>query len=481
MTSVPVLLIVVPLAAAAVAALARTSRLAQRAVSLLAVAAVVGFGVALLAATADGDLVVTVVGGSEARYYIALTVDPFSALVVAAAGVVATAVLTTMMLRGDDHHPLLHPLVLVLLAGALGTFVTGDLFNLFVFFELTLLASYVLLVIGGRAEQTRAASVYVTVNLFGSLAFLAGAGLLYGATGTVNLAVLATAPPAPGREIAEVVIVVAFALKAALLPLGGWLRVAYPVVAAPVGALFGALLTTVGVVALYRVVPVAFTSAAVQPAVLAAGAATAVVAAVTAVAVPGRRRVLALVVMAQAGLMAVGVGLGGAGALAAGMVFVVQDVVAKAAAFLALGAVDDLDTGDRELATARPVLAAVIGVVLASLAGLPPTSGFVGKALLVRESLAGGAWAVAAAVLAASLAVLAAGVALWRRSAWAVPRGASVAAPREARRRAAVVPAAVLAAVVLAIGLVPGPLIERTRAAADILTRPDAYAGEVLE
>lgn len=475
--------IVVPLAAAALAALGRRSRWLQRIVTLAAVTAVLGIGIHLIASTTGGTVLTTVLGGTDARFRIALVADPLSALVVTVTALVALACTVALIARDDDENRLLLPVLLVLLAGSLGTFVTGDLFNMFVFFEVTLIASYVLLVIGGTAAEARAAAVYVVINLAGSLVFLLGVGLLYGAVGSVNLAVLATETARPPvRAVAEAVVVVAFALKAALLPLGGWLRVAYPVTPRAVSALFAGILTTVGVVAMYRVIPLAFGSTGALTAVLVAGTVTATGAALAAAAPAGRWHIVTLVVMAQAGFMVVGVGLGTVDGIAAGVVFVVQDVIAKTAIFLALSATGDADTGGRDLALHRPVLAATIGVTLVSLAGLPPTSGGIGKALLVRAALLAGQPVVAAVLLLASLLVLAAGVRLWHRTSWQAqePGGEHRAVAPPVRRRIAAAPAVVLALALLVIGLQPAWLDASARSAAQVLIDPEAYTRQVL-
>ncbi|MDX1622180.1 MAG: proton-conducting transporter membrane subunit, partial [Nitriliruptorales bacterium] len=184
---------------------------------------------------------------------------------------------------------------------------------------------------------------------------------------------------------------------------------------------------------------------------------------------------------AQAGLMVVGVGLDGPAGMAAGMTFVVQDVLAKGALFLVLAAAADIETDGRDLARVRPVLATVLIVILVSLAGLPLTSGFVGKALIVRAALDGGEIAVAVLVLIGSLLVLVAGCRLLLRTVWD-PVEADDMSGRISllRRRWAVVPAAVLAVLVLAVGAWPAWLGAPVEAASSLLSDPATYAEEVL-
>lgn len=482
MNVVAVAPIVLPLLVAALSALWRGRRGVQRTLAIATVAIVGAVGIVLTWRATTGSPVITVIGGSDARYRIALVADAFGSSATVAVAFVGLAALITMALRADDHHPLMVPAVLVLLAGVWGTFMTGDLFNLFVFFEVALVASYVLLVVGGTTAQARAGAVYVTVNLLGSLVFLAGVGLLYGATGTVNLAVLATDAPRPAvREVAEAVILAAFALKAALLPLAGWLRLAYPVAPRTVAALFAAVLTTVGAVAIYRVVPVAFAVDGARTALMYLALSTVLGAGLAALAVPGVWRMASLIVMAQAGLMVVGIGLDGSAGTAAGMTFVVQDIVAKGALFLALASTADIDTEERELVSSRPVLSAVLILLLGSLAGLPLTSGFVGKALIVRAAFDGGEVVLGALVLTGSLLVLAAGCRILRETIWTAPDvKATAVGPSIGRLRWAVVPAAVLAGLIVITGIVPAWLDDPVNAAATLLSDPAMYAEEVL-
>jgi multicomponent Na+:H+ antiporter subunit D len=482
-THLPVLVVVLPLFAAALTALVRRSPVVQRVITIATLTAVTVIGGVLVAATAGGGIVATVVGGHPAALGIALTVDPLGAVMVLVTGVLALAAVAAMSLRRDDGHPFAHPVVLVMLTGVWGSFVTGDLFNLFVAFETTLIASYVLLVLDGTRRQARAGAVYVTVNLLGSLVFLAGVGLLYGTAGTVNLAQLAAQPTQMSSgAIGPALVVLAFAVKAALLPFSGWLRVAYPVAPRAVSPLFAGLLTTVGVVAMYRVMLLSFGEAPVlRQAILVAAIATAIAGGLATLAVTGPAPLLAHVVLAQAGFMAVGVGIGTVDAVAAGIFFVVQDVVIKTALFLGAFATDDVATDGVGLVQARPILAVTVAVAGLSLAGFPPLSGFVGKALLIRSAFDAGLVIASVGMLVASFGVLVAVGRLWRGIVWrTVADEVTSAVASRGRRRVTAVPAMVLASAAILIGVVPGPLHELATRAAEVLTDPAAYARTVL-
>lgn len=475
--------VLVPLAAAALAAIGRRSHLLQRSLALASAAVVVTAGVALLTATTTGRMPVTALGGWPHRFAIVFTGDPFAALLVTTSGVVALAVLATAVGTAEDGHPFFHPLVLVFLAGVCGSFLTADLFNLFVFIEVALTASYVLATLEASRRQVRAGAVYIATNLAGSLLLVTGVAWTYAAAGTVNLADFAGGagrlPAVPGAML-----LVAFGVKAAAFPLGGWLAVTYPHLQRSVAALFGGLLTTVGVVALYRVLALAL-HARLRAPLLAVATATIVVGAVAALGRRAPEEILAFQVIAQVGFMLLGAGLFGPAGLAAGVFFVVQDVVVKTAAFLSLGGARDAtqDAGDT-LERARPLLSLAFFTVVLSFAGLPPTSGFVGKLLLLRAAFDGSQYAVAALALVGSLLTLAALLRAWRIAFTSpreqVPAPSTGPSPRRLRVSGAA-PAAALAGLALAVGVFPAGLTGHAQRSAAWLAPPDRYATAVLE
>ncbi|HEX2028410.1 MAG TPA: proton-conducting transporter membrane subunit [Nitriliruptorales bacterium] len=476
--------VLVPLTAAALAALGRRSQLLQRGLAVASVAVVVAAGAALLTATTTGRIPVTALGGWPNRFAIVFAADPLAALLVTTTGVVALAVLGAAVGTAEDGHPFFHPLVLVFIAGVCGSFLTADLFNLFVFFEVALTASYVLATLAATRRQVRAGAVYIATNLAGSLLLVTGVAWTYAAAGTVNLADFAGGA---GRlpAVAGAVLLVAFGVKAAAFPLGGWLAVTYPDLPRSIAALFGGLLTTVGVVALYRILALAL-HARLRTPLLAVATATIVVGALAALGRRAPDEILAFQVIAQVGFMILGAGLFGPAGLAAGVFFVVQDMVVKTAAFLSLGGARDVTGHDAgaTLERARPVLAFAFFLVVLSFAGLPPTSGFVGKLLLIRAAFAGAQYAVAALALVGSLATLAALLRAWRITFTAprqeAPEPSTGPGPRR-MRIAGAAPAATLAVLALAVGMFPAGLAEHAQRSAAWLVAPDRYAAAVLE
>jgi multicomponent Na+:H+ antiporter subunit D len=484
----------VPLTAASVSLLSRRRIVLQRIVGFAALAVTAACGVALTAVTLNAGVVHAVIGTDEALTGVALTADPLGAALVVATAVLTTAVLVAMAAAGDDdERPFLHPLVLVLVSGACGSFVAGDLFNLFVLFEVALIASYVLLVLGDELPTLRAAVVYTGVNLLGTLLLLTGIAGVFGVAGTLNIALLAeqTSVEQDAAMPGAVLVTIAFMLKAALLPFSGWLVVGYAAARRTTMALFAGTMTTIGIAALYRVVMLGFGGAEVlRLIVLGAAAATLPLAPLAAIKARDEGRVLALLIVAQVGFMGVGFGLGTAAGLAAGVYFILQDVLVKTAAVLAYRPLEARWPPSGALRTAAIATFAVLAL---SMIGMPPFAGFVGKALLVTAAFETRSWAIVAAMLAASAAMLAAVLALWRGpgerpAGTTATRDGTIAPPADletlpqARWRSAVAlaPAAVVALAALAAGVLPAGLLRLAEAAARVLLDPPAYAREVL-
>jgi len=474
----------------------------------VAAAVLVTAGV-LLAATSDGSVVALHLGGWPAGFAISLAADTFAALMLAVTSVVTLACAAFAAAAGDDRQRFFVPLVLLMSAGGYGAFLAADLFNLFVLVEVMLVPSYVLLALGGGARLS-AARVYVTVNLLASTVFLAGVGLLYGVTGTVNLGALAGAATAsPAVAAAGAVVLVALAVKAAVVPLHGWLPRTYPHASPAVTALFSGLLTKVGVYALIRIVAVVYEGDAGGPWPWAVAAATTMVVGVLgALGESGMRSVLTFHMVSQIGYVLLGPALFGTAGLGAAIFYLVQYIPVKAALLLCAGAVRSTYGTDRldrlgGLARRHRVLAVTFVVAALSLAGLPPFSGFVAKFVVLRAAAEQGSYLLLAVAVTVSLFTLLSMMKIWTGAFWgepvpedpraeaaagparrATPAGgerAGAAAPaRTARMRPALVaPAACLAALTVALGLGAQPLLALSGGAADQLGRPAGYARAV--
>jgi multicomponent Na+:H+ antiporter subunit D len=488
-----ILPILVPFAGAVVSLLAWRSLTVQRVVSVGGALALLGAGMALFEAVRAQGILVVQIGNWPAPFGITLAADLFSAVMVLLAGVIAVAVAVFGLgsLDRRREHFGYYPLFHVLLMGVCGAFLTGDLFNLYVWFEVMLIASFVLLVLGGERAQLEGGVKYVALNLVSSAIFLAAAGITYGVVGTLNFADLAqrlpTLPqPGVARTLATLLLV-AFGIKAAIFPLFFWLPASYHTPPVAVTTLFSGLLTKVGVYALIRVFTLAFPlDALTQPLLLGVAALTMITGVLGAVAQHEMRRLLAFHVVSQIGYLILGLGLGSPLALAGAVFFIVHVTLAKSALFLVAGIAQRL-CGSVELARLgglyrdHPWVALMFLIPALALAGVPPLSGFWAKLLLVQAGFAGAHWWVTGAALAVSILTLFSMTKIWAAAFWSP--AAVDAQPAVLGRRAALLlgaPAATLGLLTVAMGMVAEPAVAIAQQAAAHLLDPAAYVAAVL-
>jgi len=432
---------------------------------------------ALLDATASGDSLRVGFGQWPAPFGIEFVIDRVSALFVALQAVLL--LVTLLALRPESHGPGVlrraHPLLLLLTMGLFGAFMTGDLFNLFVMFELVLVCSYLLLQVPGTPRSRIAALPTVIVNLVASLLFLGGLGLLYAACGSLNLADLsqqiAAAPPAL-RRAAIAMLIVAFATKAALVPLCFWMPATYPTLSAPIAALFAGIMTKLGVYALIRLVPLLVHEPLLREVLVWAGGLSALLGVLAALAQYELRRLLGFHSVSQVGYMLLALGLTSIEGVAAAIFFALHHSLVKSTLYLVA---DELERGNatrdlRQMDFRRlpgPLLAASFGVAAFSLAGLPPFSGFFGKLSVFGASLEAGAFAALAMATAASVATLASMLKIWRFAFQTRP--AAEPAPKGIRAAPRPLAIGAMVALVLALGFAAGPVYRFSEAAAEDL------------
>jgi multicomponent Na+:H+ antiporter subunit D len=490
MTVLVVLPILVPLVTA-IGTLLAPGRTARAAIAVLGTAGLLAAALALLARVWNDGIQATAVGGWPAPFGIALVADLLAAIMICLAGIVGVAVVLYSLAAIERRRERFgyHALVQVLLMGVCGAFLAGDVFNLYVWYEVMLIASFVLLTLGGRRGQMEGGVKYVTLNLMASALFLASAGLLYGFFGTLNMADLAINVHRglqPGLvTTVSILFLVAFGIKAAIFPLFFWLPASYHTPALPVSALFAGLLTKVGVYSLIRVFTLIFVG---QPElthrlILAIAGLTMVVGVLGAATQMEIRRILSFHIVSQIGYMIMGLGLFTRLALAGSVFYLIHHIIVKTNLFLIGGLVFRL-RGTYQLSALgglsreAPWLAGLFLVAALSLAGIPPLSGFVAKLTLVRAGLEAGSYVIVAAALAVSLLTLYSmtkiwGEVFWKDAPWAPAGQTSPGALR-------VLPVTLLAALTVAIGLGAGPAFALAdRAAAQLLDR-DAYVRAVL-
>ncbi|HEY3484155.1 MAG TPA: proton-conducting transporter membrane subunit, partial [Ilumatobacteraceae bacterium] len=299
--------IVLPLVGAALSILVGRWRTAQRAIGVVVLGTLVVASIALLVDVDTNGTLVAEAGGWPAPMGITLVADRFAAVLLLVAEVTLLAVLLYAIGEpgAERHHVGFQSAYLVLAAGVAASFLTGDLFNLFVAFEMMLTASYVLLTLGGRHEQVRSGMTYIVISLVASSLFVTALALLYSATGTVNMADLATRLdqlPTGVRTTFAVLLLVVFGIKAAIFPLFFWLPDSYPIAPSPITAVFAGLLTKVGVYAIIRTQLLLFTDDS-RPAtlLLVVAAATMVVGVLGAIAQDDLRRILSFTIVSQIG------------------------------------------------------------------------------------------------------------------------------------------------------------------------------------
>ncbi|WP_448621469.1 Na+/H+ antiporter subunit D [Geodermatophilus sp. URMC 65] len=431
----PVLL---PLLGAAGALLVSGHPSFQRTVSTTVLSAVLAVSVVLLfVADAEGASSVSV-GDWPVPLGIVLVVDRLSALMLVVASTVALGVLVFAVGQGaadgSEETPLsiFHPTFLVLVAGVGNAFLAGDLFNLYVGFEILLMASYVLLTLGGTAARIRGGITYIIVSLTSSLVFLAAIGLVYAATGTVNMAQLAVRLgelPAGTQVLLQSMLLIAFGIKAAVFPLSAWLPDSYPTAPAPVTAVFAGLLTKVGVYAIIRTQTLLFPGGALDDLLLWAALATMLVGILGAVAQSDLRRMLSFTLVSHIGYMVFGIALGTAAGLAGAVFYVAHHIAIQTTLFLVAGLVErqgGTTSIDKlgGLARRSPLLAVLFFVPAMNLAGIPPLSGFIGKLGLLQAGVAdgsAGALTLVAGGVVTSLLTLLAVARVWTRAFWRSP------------------------------------------------------------
>jgi multicomponent Na+:H+ antiporter subunit D len=514
LTPLPVL---IPTIAAALAMLLGRHAVLQRVIAQVALVAVVAVCAVLLYLTdRDGTLVLHVGGWGQSvpgmgPLGITLVVDRLSALMLVVSSIVLLAVVVYAIGQGirdgDARQPvsIFLPTYLVLSAGVCTAFLAGDLFNLYVGFEVLLSASFVLLTIGASAERVRAGISYVMVSMVSSLIFLLGIALVYAATGTLNLAELAVRlddVSAGTRTALFAVLMVAFGIKAAVFPLSTWLPDSYPTAPAPVTAVFAGLLTKVGVYAIIRAHSLLFPGGGLDRVLLVAALMTMIVGILGAIAQSDIKRLLSFTLVSHIGYMVFGIALSNQLGMAGAIYYVAHHILVQTTLFLVVGLIErqaGASTLQRlgGLAAASPLLAFVFVVPALNLGGIPPFSGFIGKVALLEAGAANGsalAWILVAGGVTTSLLTLYVVARVWTKAFWRsrvdAPEG-HLAAPAPAALFAAgedidyadrdsvgrmpvgmLVPTGALIAVGLTLTIAAGPIFSYSeRAATQVLDR----------
>ncbi|MEZ5225180.1 MAG: proton-conducting transporter membrane subunit [Acidimicrobiales bacterium] len=432
MTTLMALLVLGPLLAAGVVLVAGNRHLGRDLVTLITLLFTAGSSAVIAVDVARNGTQVLRVGGWRPDLGIVLVADLFAVLVLVVA--MCTILVVELFAIGQRRTiagvdpSLVGPVLLVLTAGVALSILTGDLFTLFVAFELILVSSYVLLTHQGQRSQIRSGMTYVVINLLASTFFLFGLAIVYASTGTVNMALLAERIPDlpdPLRLGIGLWFLVVFGTKAAMFPLFSWLPDAYPTAPTTITAVFAGLLSKIGVYVMIRF-QVLTGMDDLGPIVLVLAGATMVVGVVGALAQDDVKRILSFHVVSQIGYMLMGLGLFSVAGIAGAMLFLIHHMPVKTVLFLVGGLVED-DQGTSSLkrvsglAARRPYLAALFALPAMNLAGLPPLSGFVAKLSLVDAGIAVRSVPIVVVSLVVSLFTLLSMSKIWLGVFWGTP------------------------------------------------------------
>ncbi|MGF7007429.1 Na+/H+ antiporter subunit D [Aminobacter sp. BE322] len=490
--------VLVPIVCGAILLMIRHNVRWHALVAVAALAAMVAANIALLTRVLGEGPVSMTMGSWLPPFGISFTVDALGAMFSLTASFVALACCAYSVLDIDatGRRYGFYPFLLLMMAGVSGAFLTGDMFNLYVWFEVFLISSFGLLILGSEKPQIDGATKYAILNLVGTTLFLIATGYLYGTFGTLNMADLAARAgqadaAAPLTTLASLFLL-AFCMKAAAFPVNFWLPASYHTPPVITGALFGGLLTKVGIYALLRTMLTIF---AVERAELAGvigwiAVATMLVGALGALAQSDIRRISGFLVISGVGVMLAGIALGTERGLSGTIFYAVHSMISLSALYL-LGGLMRQRGGSFSLRSlsglyaASPFLTLLAMVISLAVAGLPPGSGLWPKVMLVRAALDGGEWPLAFAVLLSGfLATIALGrvfiLAFWRADT--VPAGGRPAeAPGQAAAsRLGVVTIALLALAMVGMGVMPEPFVRAATAAAGGLIDTSAYVQAVF-
>ena len=430
------------------------------------------------------------VGGWDAPYGIPLVADMLAAILVTISSVVTLACLLYAFYALDDERKRNYafPLMMILLCGVNGSFLTGDIFNLFVFFEVMLLASYVLLSLGGGRVQLRETIKYIVINIIASSLFVVAIAYLYSITGTLNMAHIAQRIAELGQDglatTISLLFLAVFGLKSGLF-LFFWLPGSYSAPPAPIAALFAALLTKVGIYCIIRTFTLIFPH---QPQItheiiLWLAALTMILGAMGAIAYWRIRQILAYNVIVSVGFILFGVGVATEASLSGTVYYLIHDMIAKALIFILGGAIVSIAGTDRlreisGLIRFRPALGWLFFLSALALAGVPPLSGFVGKVMILQGGVEARSFVLVVLGLLSSLLVLYSGMKVFIHSFW----GETLLSEGEEKStgKGALLPGVILAALVIGFGLGAEEILSYVRQAVEPLVNPTLYIEAVL-
>jgi multicomponent Na+:H+ antiporter subunit D len=492
MTNLLILPILIPLFTAIILMFVSKYVKVQRGISAISTLATIAASLVLINTIYNDGIQTINLGSWVAPFGITLVSDMLSALLVTTTSIITLVVLlySFKSIGADRERFYYYPVVQFLLVGVNGAFTTGDIFNLFVFFEVMLMSSYVLLVLGGTKAQLREGIKYILVNVISSALFVIAVAYLYSVVGTLNMADIS-------RKIAEVnqpgiltaiaiMFLLVFGLKGAIFPLYFWLPGSYYAPPTPVLALFGALLTKVGIYSILRTYTLFFYHdiGYTHEILSILAILTIVLGCIGAIAYWDVKKIIIYNIIIAVGVILFGVSTMNPEALEGAIYYLVHDMIIKAALFLLIGVMIAI-TGTTNLKKMGglikeyPWLGWTFLVATFSLAGIPPLSGFIGKLLILRGSFAAEAYVGAGVILASSLMVLYSVIKIFLNGIWGTPKEYNGVS--EGHARYLWMTSAILVVLAVCYGFGAEAVRPLFSQAAEVLVNPNLYIDAVLK
>jgi multicomponent Na+:H+ antiporter subunit D len=452
----------------------------------------------LLEQVITGGIIVLQSAAWEAPFGISLVADLFSAIMVLLTAIIGFSVAIYAFNEIDPHRIRFgfYPLMNFLVFSVCGAFLTGDVFNLYVWFEMMLISSFVLMVLGNEKAQVEGTIKYVTINMVASTFFLAGIGILYGLTGTLNMADLAVRLPSVPQsgllDMAAIFFFMAFGVKAAVFPLFNWLPSSYHTPPITVSSLFAGLLTKVGVYAFIRFFTMIFSheSAFLDNLLLYTAAATMFFGVLGAAAQFDFRKILSFHIISQIGYMIMGLAIGTKLAITGAIFYIIHHIIVKSNLFLIAGIVDKLKGSFnlKEIGGVYgkyPFLAILFIISAFSLAGFPPLSGFWAKFVVIKAGLEASDYFIVVVALVVSMLTIYSMTKIWNEAFWKkMPKNNDKDSQAESvplsSLKPMLIPVVLLAGLTLAIGLFGEAVFNLSLMTAEQLLNPEVYIEAVL-
>ncbi len=492
MINLPLLPIIIPLLTGVLLMFFPRHLKGQRIVSLFSTILTVCASIYLVLTVRSNGILTVTLGSWPAPFGITLVSDMLSALLVTTTSILVLCIIWYAIVYLSVSYQRYYYFIAVqfLLVGVNGAFTTGDIFNMFVFFEVFLISSYVLIVLGGKPAQLRESLKYLLINVISSALFVMTVAFLYGIIGSLSMADISQKISEVGQpailNVIALLFLIVFGLKGAIFPLYFWLPGSYQVPPTPILALFGALLTKVGVYGILRTYSLFFSNeiGTIHQILSILALSTIVIGVIGALATRDAKQIIIYNIIVAVGVILYGVSLMTPQALEGAIFYLLHDMLIKAALFLLVGIMVGIAGSSKlkdmgGMIKSYPVLGWTFFIAALSLAGIPPLSGFIGKFLIVRGGIEAGELIGPIIVLLSSLLVLYSVVQLFMRAFWGTPK--TYSGDKQALVPKLLVPTIALVALSVLYGVGTEAMRPLIQQAVEPLTNPTLYIDAVLK